>query len=252
VASLTLTYQPDVGAVRLSVDHTGSNIVSLSRTDANGTAAVRLLAGELPLTGDAILFDYEAALSGVVTYTATDALGTVATSSIIMAANAAWLTVPIHPQFSQSLDLVTGYGAARESRSNVHEVLDRRDPVVTVRPLGSRRGALQLFALDYPTAAALAGVYDRGHVVHLRQPWHQGLDLYHHVPAGGRVAIDAADRDMRRWLVTVDYVEVGRPLGDRRGTAGWTFADTTALGVTFDSVREVFPTFADRTIGALS
>lgn len=221
--------------------------LSITRTDVNGVAPVRLLADQEPIGGLLSTIDTEAALRGLIRYTVTDDTGVVhATATLEGLVELPQLGVPVLPQLSQPVQSVLGLTGARDQRGNVHEVVDRPDPVVVTRRLGTRRGQLQLYAPTAAAAQALADLYDLGEVLHLRQPTHDRLDLYHHAQ---RVAVQ---QEGASWRVLVDYVEVAVPPAPRRGSVGWSFSDVAASYATFADVRASFESFAALTAGEAS
>lgn len=244
---LTATPDPDTGSILL----TGQALTSVTgvlRSDANGTAQVRTLDGYLPLTGTLVIRDHEAALSGPVTYTLVGGGGASVTTSLD--GGDPWLGVPVYPQHSRQVALITGYGADSASRATVHEPIGRRTPVVILGRLSARRGQLEVWCATHADALSVKAVYDLGQVVMLRQAEHAGLDMYHvataarvdpFVPAGART----------RWRVVVEYVEVDRPSDALAGTLGWDFDAVTATHATFSDLAMSWADFDSLTIGPL-
>lgn len=247
MTTLTATAQPDTASIALTLKPTGL-VTAIMRTDANGARPVRAQAGQLPTSSATVLIDNEAALDGTVTYTVVGGGGASASTAIDI--GEAWLTVPVTPLRSGRLDLVTGYDGARASRTVVHQVIGRADPMVTLGPLELRTGALEVWCSTAAAARALELVYDRGEVVQLRQEI-AGLDMYH-VATATRVAPDPAQTDPRRWVLTVDYVEVQWPTGDQLGTLGWSVDDVSATYPTIMALAATYPTVNDLTIGPLT
>lgn len=245
--SITATAQPLTASVLLEVTATGT-VAEVIRTDGNGMAPVRTLAGDLPDTGTIILSDYEAALVGLITYTVTDGTDT-ETASVTLAADLPWLFVPVVPNYSAQVEMVTGYTAERGSLSTIHDVVGRPDPVVTVGRLGYRRGTLEVWCATYEAAADVVGVYERGQVVMLRQATFAGLDMYH-TPTSLAVEPYPDETGTRRWRVSVQYVEVTRPTAALAGSLGWSFADVAAGWATFSTLAAAFEDFDALTVGA--
>lgn len=211
---------------------------TLTRTDANGTAPVRLREGQQPIAGVMTATDYEAALTGLVRYDLTDGDGVTVTASTELAVAVPWLGVPVLPQLGEQLEFVTDYRHERASAGTVHEVLDADAPVPALAPLGTRAGQLVLTAQDFPTALAVQAVYDAGQVAHLRQADHPGMDLYH-VAESVSVAPERS-----RWAVTVRFREVPAPLAPLQGGLGTTYAQLA--GQTYATTRQQYPTYLDR------
>lgn len=245
--TLSATAQPSTASVLLEVSATGT-VTEIMRADANGTAPVRVLAGQLPDTGTIIATDYEAALTGLITYTVTDGT-TTATDSATLDLGVPWLFVPVVPNYSAQVEMVTGYTAERASTSSVHVVINRPDPVVTVGRLGYRRGTLSVWCADYAAVREVLSVYERGQVVMLRQPTFPGLDLYH-VATGVTAEPYPDETATRRWTVSVEFVEVARPTAPLAGSLGWSFADVTSGWSTFAALVSEFEDFDALTVGA--
>lgn len=198
---------------------------TIRRTDANGTSVVvRENDGGQDAVGTSgsatmTVTDYEAALTGPVSYTVTDGNGGTATANLA-APSAPGLSltlpatsapgVPVAPTYAQ-VDRLTRYSETSPSRSTVHEVINRADPIVNPGPLGYRSGVFVIWAKDFATARQVRAMLALGLTAHLRQPDFPGLDLYFTVV--GDVTIEHEDEDTspRRWSVTIAYQEVAAP-----------------------------------------
>lgn len=249
-ATMTLTPRPDLAAFVLNINTDGLTLTSLVRYDANASPrAVRLDAGTLPTTNPPVIVDYEPALSGQVTYVARFSNGSTAnawSSPTGLGVTRPWLSVPLWPEKSVSVDLVTSYSAARRSGNVYHEIIDRVDPAVTLAPLRTRSGTLEVWCPDYSTAAAVVAVHDLAQVCYYRQPDIGGIDTYYAVD--GLIDLEPhAPREGApvRWRVRIPYREVGRPTGDLIANTGWTFAAVAAEFTTLADLPATFDTFAD-------
>lgn len=226
-----------------------ATLVALTRADVNGTRPVRLYAAQGLSGGTLVISDYEAALTGLVTYTgitSTSGVQESASASVSDVGTDATVLAPANlPQYLTPVPLITGVEGSRTAQTTVHDVVGRPDPLVVLGPLGTRRGMLDIFVDEYVTGLALLSVYERGEVVLLRQPDVPGLDMYH-------VAMRASlGRDQTRWKLAVEYVEVNAPTGPLLGALGWTFDQASASYPTFAAARAAFPAFADYTAGPL-
>lgn len=244
--TISLTPQPDQAGVLVQVTaDDGEVLAGLTRTDPNGTASVRLLADQDLSTGVLTVTDYEAALTGALSYTVTASTGETATALTTLDGLVArpYITVPVMPAYSVPLTLVLAYADDSASQTSVHRVVGRDDPVLTIGVLQLPTGVLELFALTYADAVAIRAAYRRGVVVMLRQPDHPGQDMYH-VAERVRIEADPTPTVPRRWRVIVDFVATSRPLGPLQGTLGWSFDDVTAAYPDFNAVRDSFESFA--------
>jgi len=225
------------------------SLTSLTRSDANGLQPVRLYEGQDMSGGLLVVQDYEAALSGLVTYTAVvgeSGTGLVerATASVTdLLPDAAVLAPATLPQYLERLELVTGFEGTRDAQTTVHDVVGRADPLVVLGPLGTRRGLLSVWCRSYAAGLAVQAVYTRGEVALLRQAYEPGLDLYH-VATSTSLGMDGT-----RWRVSVTFVEVDAPLSPLLGSTGWTFDQASAQYPTFQVAMATFPTFNEYTAG---
>jgi len=243
MTTLTATPLPETGAIRLTITKTGT-VDYILRSDVNGQNEVRVLTGQLPSAGTGLLIleDYEAA-DGLVTYTVFGAGGT-AQASTQFALSGPWLFVPIIPEYSQAVETVTEYDAARESRSVEHIIIGRPDPIVVLDILGTRKGNLEIWCPDHAATVAVANVFSKGETVMLRQPEHDGMDMYF---TASNLATKpyAANGAATRWAVTCSFTEVARPIGPRLGSLGWSFGQLATSAPSFAVVAERYASFAD-------
>lgn len=252
MTTLTATLDTVNAAVVLVVDAAPAGPVILTRTDANGTGTVRLREGQEPITGDMVVVDAEAALTGLLAYTCRDANGGTSTASTTFDGSALSDEPRLHtvqlPQVFTSPPYVTGYAASRESTSTVHHVIGREDPLVIVQGVTRMRaGRLETRHRTYADAAASASVLSSGPVL-FRQTGHPGLGMY---LVATRVALDPLEqgRDGWHWQVAADYVETRSPVLPLLGAAGWSYADLTASSLSYAAVLADFADYAAVVVG---
>lgn len=244
----TFTATPDTatGSITLEITQTAS-VQSITRSNGNGIASVRVAAGQLPsaTTGTTIVTDYEAA-HGTNTYTVTTTAGTVSQTANLTI-DKPWLLVPIAPNYSEQTERVMNYSAGRETFSTVHQIIGRADPIVAMGKLGSRTGTLEVWCEDLTDVNRLVRVFDRGEAVLLKQAV-PGMDMYF---SANSLDVDpyTVEAERTRFRLTVAYTEVSRPFGDLAGALGWTFDALAADYPSFNAVTAAFATFDDLTIG---
>jgi hypothetical protein len=102
-------------------------------------------------------------------------------------------------------DVVSELSTQRESRSNVHVVLGRPDPDITLRPASLRTGRLQMVFADEAESLTAEQLHSSGVVLALASPERPSLDMSYIVT--GRVERDQ-DTTRTAWTVTVEYQEV--------------------------------------------
>ena len=189
-------------------------------------------------TADLVLTDYEAA-SGAVSYTAGNA-----TRATSWAIPGPWLMVPTMPAYSVELETLLEYSAGGQSLGSVHELLGRNDPVAILRGMGTRRGTLRLYCGTFAQALTVAEATKRGEVLMLRQPEHEGMDMYFVATSYGIPTLDT-NGGASVFGLDVSYVEVTRPVGALSGTLGWTFAALASSYPSFASLPGAYATFQD-------
>ena len=221
---------------------------TIMRVDANGARPVRLRAGQEPIGGVMTITDYEAALVGPIRYDLTDSAGGTASVSTTLEdlVELPQLVVARLPQYRASIRSVTGYTGDRDSTATVHDVIGRRDPVVSLGVLRMRRGTLQCWAPDFPAVAELEALAGLGEVLHLRQPTHPGMDMY---LAAGRTSPEYVDG---RWIVSLDYTELATPSGPLLGDVGWTYDDVATGHASYAQARDAFPSYASLAVGPVA
>lgn len=240
--NVSLVPRPDIGAmwVRTTTSST-EHVISVYRTDANGTAQVRTFSGLLPsATGAPVnIIDQEAALVGEVSYEVTTNEATY-TASASVGTSQPWLGPVFYQNLATPLRMVYAYDAARDAQTTVHEIIGRPDPLATIGALNTRQGFVEYWCATHAEARALERIYERRMAMLLRQADHEGMDLYH-LPTGTRIDPLNTEGAATRWSLRVNYVEVKRPTGDLLGTLGWdydavlaTYADYTAVMLAFE------------------
>jgi hypothetical protein len=248
VATLSLTRRPDLGAVIISINADGRTVTSVQRLDANDSISreVRINAGVLPTNNPPTIIDYEPALVGTVLYIVHFASGSPLSASVqAPSRGTSWLTIPVYPSIRTEVDLITGYDERRETGSIFHDVVDRLDPVVTLSPLRTRAGSIEVWCADYAAARDVIDVHDRAKVILLRQPDHAGLDMYYVVESVSTAPFELRQGYRVRWGVQIGYREVAAPLGDIAANLGWTFGIVAARYSSLAQLPATFATFED-------
>lgn len=197
--------------------------------------------------GTVILSDYEAA-HGANTYNAYHPDGSFVTATATLELDKPWLSVPVMPQYSEQVETVTQFNAGREAATTVHRPLGRADALVVMGKLGTRTGTLEIFCHSYAEARKLERVFERGEIVHLRQRV-EGLDMYFTVTSIPVSPYSIQGEAETRWSMTINYVEVRRPIGSLAGALGWTFDALAVEFPSFDTVSAAFVDFDALTLG---
>lgn len=237
------------GSVSLDFTLTGS-ITKVIRSNVNGAEELRVSEGQLPsaASGTMILVDFEAA-HGLNIYTAYDLTGAVVASAWgTLDIGNPWISVPVMPQYSEQVETIVQFGSSREAATTVHRPLGRPDSLVVMGKLGDRTGSLQIFCSTYADARKLERIFERGEVVQLRQRV-EGMDFYFTVTSIPVAPFSVQGEDATRWSLTINYVEVRRPIGNLSGAYGWTFDELAAQFPSYDYVTPAFTDYDALTLG---
>jgi hypothetical protein len=187
---------------------------------------------------DLIVSDFEAA-SGTVSYTAGE--DTEVTTWDI---GNPWLFVPVMPAYSVRIQALLDYSAGGQSLGTIHELLGREDPVAVLRGMSTRRGSIKLYCGTFAEATTVVEATRRGEVLMLRQPEHQGMDMYFTATSYGIPTLETRGAESV-FGVEIGYVQLARPIGDLSGSLGWTFDALAAAYPTFATVAKKYATFQD-------
>lgn len=103
--------------------------------------------------------------------------------------------------------LIDGYQARRETRTVVHDVLDRTAPDVTLRAPGPRVGSLRCLFPVQADAIAAFDVLGRREVFVLADADVPTVDMSF-VVSGGDLGIELDDETRDLWWLVVPFVEV--------------------------------------------
>lgn len=246
MTTITATADQATGSVLLEISKTAT-VHKVLRSNENGIAEVRGLAGQFPSpgTGKLIVSDYEAAV-GMNSYTVQTADGEAAAAAWLEFP-LPWLMVPVMPHYARQVETITGYNSERESKGTVHDVPGRRDPVANLAPLGLRKGRLELWAKTYADARNIESVFDRGEVAMLKQRV-PGLDMYFTATSTAIDPQSVEGEALTRWKLSVSYVEVARPGGALAGALGWTWDALAAAFDTWDAVAASYASWDDLTV----
>ena len=236
MSTLTATPIPGLAAIRLEASGLPGTDGTIIRIDANGINPVRLLPGQAPVAGALIVTDYEAALTGPVSYGIDDARADTELGTVVPV-----LAVAGRPNQRVEPAAVTEYGESTDSPAVVTRILDRDDPIILSGPHWTPSGSMALWCATYADAKAARDTMTTGRAMMFRQADHAGMDKYLIVKG---TAIAPAENG--RWTVRLDYDETATPTDPLLAAAGWdlnavrdAFPDLNALAVAFATLNDL-------------
>ena len=252
--AITATPLPDLAAVRLNVTGAAAGPVVITRSDHNGSAPVRLLPDQEPSGGSLIVVDYEAAIFGPVVYGVVDGAAAAASSlGVELGGTAPTIAAVATPQLRAAV-VIVDLAETNTDNGTAHVILDDDAPTVVVAAPSTRHVTIMARVGRYADAAQLRDVLTSRGVVLVRYANYIGADVY---GTPRRVTVtperisttDGVTELTRRWFVSFELDEEGRPGGPLLGAAGWTFDVVTATYDDFDGLALAFPTFDAMTVG---
>lgn len=237
--------------VLLDIDRgTGAGDLWLWRSDAAGSRPVRLYA-ELDTTAQTFqLVDYEPAL-GIVEYSlntrdATGFTGAGSTTTVDVTAAGHVLptfSLPFRPSMLATVPSVTRWEGPRAAPIDVHDLIGERYPLVGLRPLSGRRGSMTALVYGWDGFRNLEALLELGEVVHYREADNNGMDTFMVIRELTPVQVTG-----RLWEVTIGYVEVAPPVGDRY-QVDWRFGVLPANYATYADLTANYATFGHLATG---
>ena len=243
MSTLTAQWVPAIAAVRLTMNLT-HELVSLDRADANGLHAVRTEGAWTP-SGITVLDDYEAALTGPISYVL------VTSAEIIeFTCPAAPKTLPIihavtDPARRFQAESITAWNEESSWQSTISPIIGSPYPRALLGPLTARSITLSVLCDSYAAARALRAAMDGPYTYMARQQEHQGMDVYFS-PATARIApIQIAGADTT-WEVVISAAELDWPIGSLRSLLGRSYGDDLSTAPTYRASMMARPLYTDR------
>jgi hypothetical protein len=268
--ALTVTVTArNVQRVRLQIDNPDAyNITKITRSDSAGVHSVRVVSGNLPNTDvSQLVLDYEASMLWHQTLRYDVYAGNAVRGSVLIDAASPWwevpgrgvayLNVPLYPSSGLMLNtgadlaqsVVTGWASTRAGLSTRHQVVNRVEPVVVLRPGAARTGTFTIVCPSLAAAQQLEAVLALPQVFQLRQSDQDDLDVYFTTDSTSLSHSEETWTDSpapeRRWSVEVTFTEVAWPSGVLVPINVWTYADVTAGYGDYNAVAASFASYAD-------
>ncbi|KAF0258773.1 hypothetical protein DOU02_06730 [Clavibacter michiganensis subsp. michiganensis] len=239
---MTLTIKADARTASVRITSTEGG--TLYRTDANGTHPVRLKRVGAT-AGSFTLRDYEPALTGTVTYQLGSSTAETALDGSLVAdvANDV-LTLVRRPERRHVPTLTLDHESSQESRSTLHDIIGRPDPLIVAGPLAKRVGTIEILGLDAAATRAVRALHAEEGVFLCRFAAGVETDVYY-VPTQINYSSDS-----NRWRIRIEYREVGYPTTLLEGGTGRTYAQLRQQRATYAAVKAAYPTYRDLEVSA--
>ena len=103
---------------------------------------------------------------------------------------------------------VLGYASTREAGNQVHQVLNRSSPDVTLRAAGLRTGTLSFLVATLADALVLEAMHALPGFVRLDDSDLPQIGMFY--VATGAITVELEDESRDLWIVSVDYQEVAQ------------------------------------------
>lgn len=260
---MTLDVDSSVEAVRLQVDvPAGHNRISISRVGPSGTVAyVRNLVEAVTTPGTLVIYrDFEAPIGVPLTYTvktwnvSTPATVTTQTGSITVpdgGCSNTWLTDLVRAQNTFKTTLEAMAELEYEYPVGVHDILDRRTPIVTADAANAPKFELSFLTDTDEQRLKARAILGNGVPVLLRTPPQDGIgNVYFSVTGWTEQRPFQLATDQTRRFVT-QCVQVDRPdPGLFRPLVPISYADVKAEFATYAELHAERSTYDDVTYGS--
>lgn len=244
---LTVTPMPERFAVRVEVNAAVAGVPVQVEAFPVGREpyAVRFIGAPL---GPSVTVDDEQAPFGIpITYRATQTgePGVVSQTSAPLDVTGSVLTSVVRPGTGLPVRVIEDRPQDWETRSAWFDVIDRRDPLVTITPMRYRAGEWILALNGAAARAQLINVLTTGEPVMLRSSCPEQIDDVICLPLSFSIDPVIASAPQGTRTARVSYQAVTRPIAPFGGTSDWTYAALAARpATTYASVLAEFATYS--------
>jgi hypothetical protein len=222
--AITTFADPTYARVRITIGGATSSEVSIWRIDPDSNELIAVRNGD-PLTtvsGGGEVYDYEAPLNRAVRYQLNDGTVTTISDPVTLNVTQAWLKAPGFPAMNQIIKLRAMPSLNRARPKGVHNVLNRKNPIVSYGKLGGRTGSMTLLTGNEAATDAMLAFLELTGVAYLQIPYSRFSEFY--------IALGDVDEGPLSRLQTEDSVdwqieitEIDRPDGGLEGNPTSTY-----------------------------
>lgn len=230
---------PEINCVRIRID-TDTMVRRIMRETPEGWLNIRTYADTLPAKF-VVIEDYEIPLGVKTRYRVQADKNPVKYFEVTLNSPDIVLALPHMPKISAIIPILSNYSDSRKMPGATDLIIGRQDPLVTILPLQKRQGTLEYSFRSMRDAKNVQKMYAMGYPLLLRQPCHEGLDLYHTAES----ASIQPDPSGKLWKLTVQYVEQNIPGGFLAGSAGWDFLALSIRHPDFVEMESAYKDYAN-------
>lgn len=216
--------------VRLTLTATAGTLITVTRRHPSGRVLPVRNLNLAPLSGGLVVgWDYEMPRGVPVTYIAsvydssdTDTPLDVSDAvSVTWDSENDWLKDPLEP--IRNVPVIVGDPGdfTYDSRTGVHTVLGRPNPVTIGEVRSSATGEFTIITLNKEDRDRFHLITSSGHVLLLQSSQESGVGNFYFAPTGVREARYQPLRDALERSWTLGYQEVDMPIGDASAATNW-------------------------------
>lgn len=216
------------------------------RQTGKGWTPVRMRPESLP-TKTLVIEDFECPLGRTVTYQVQADNNPAVFKHTKVKTRRVVLSLPHMPAMSAIIPIFSDYTSTRKMPGATDLIIGRTDPLVTILPLQKRQGTLTYVFDNYLDASRVEEIYAQGYPLLLRQPCHEGLDLYH--TAESTTPSHEANNGVNLWKLTINYVEQNIPGGYLVGAVNWDYKALAEKHVDFTDMESSYSDYGNMLMG---
>jgi hypothetical protein len=221
---LSAVADPDYARVRLTVSGASASEVNIWRIDpdSNELIPVRNADPLVTVSGGGELYDYEAPINRAVQYQIDDGGTSTITAPVTLTVTQAWLKAPSFPALNQIIKLREMPKLSRTRPKGVHNVLNRRKPIVTYGTLSGLNGSMTLLTGNEEATEAMLVFLESVGLAYLQIPNSRFSEKYLALGDLGESPLTRFQtEDSVDW--EIEIIEVDRPDGGLEGNPTSTY-----------------------------
>jgi hypothetical protein len=224
--AVTLTVTPDASYARnrLTVAGAVGTEVMIWRIDPDSNELIPVRNGDplVPISGGGEVYDYEAPLNRAITYQIDDNGASTLTTPVTLTVSVAWLKSPGYPVMNQIIKMREMPKLNRVRPQGVHNVLNRKRPIVAYGTLSSLNGTLGLLTGNEAATDAMLTFLESNGVGLLQIPGSRFSEIYLALGDVDEEPLTRLQKEDSVWW-SISVIEVDRPDGGLEGNPTSTY-----------------------------